>query len=142
MAGPRTAAFGKFLSTFGAMWMLAALITGFIAMGGQGVPFLPGILIYVTGKTLTALGKRGVSEQEDHAEEERSAPFEPKPVPPPASQPRPVARRNEYLEEHTTPEELPDLEEAILEPPPPMTSEEMIAEARRRFDPRPVDEQD
>lgn len=131
------------LSRFGVLWMLGALITALIAPQGAGVPFLPGILIYVAGKTLTALGKRGVSEQEDRAEQEETfASIEPKPVPPPASEHRPVARRNEYLEEHTTPAELPDLEEAILEPPPPMTSEEMIAEARRRFGPRPIEEED
>lgn len=138
------------------MWMLGALITGFIAMEGQGVPFLPGILIYVAGKTLTSLGRRGASEEEDGAKLETSGSIEPKPTPKPtsqpASEPRPVSRRNEYLEGHPKPVEpdesaeaafeLPDLEKAILEAPPPLTSEEMIAEARRRFGPRHLEEED
>ena len=148
MAGQRTAKLGRFLSAFGWIWMLGALITAFI--GQQGVPFLPGVAIYLVGKTMTALGKRGAAEGHDIG---TSAPsttsVEPAPAPRPPVEERPVSQRNEYLGDRRTrdpePEEsfdIPDLEEAILESPPPMSSEEMVAEARRRFGPRPFDEED
>ncbi|MBW3666468.1 MAG: hypothetical protein KY394_02620, partial [Actinobacteria bacterium] len=130
------------------LWMLAALLTVLVAPRGVGVPFLPGIVIYVAGKALTALGNRGTPDHEGGAGTEPAS-IEPERAPPPAKE-RPVARRNEYLGDRVAPTraeapdqefEVPDLEEAILKPPPPMSSEEMIAEARRRFGPRPFEEE-
>lgn len=147
MAGQRTASLGRFLSAFGWIWMLGALITALV--GQQGVPFLPGVVIYIVGKVMGALGKRGAAEQDTGAGAPSTTSVEPAPVRKPPVEGRPVSQRNEYLGDRRTrdpePEEefeIPDLEEAILEPPPLMSSEEMVAEARRRFGPRPFDEED
>lgn len=147
MAGARTTALGRILATLGWIWILGAIITAFVGDVGA-IPFLPGVGIYIVGKIMSALGKRG-AEEDAGGSEQQTAPIEPTPPREPRRVERPVSERNEYLGErrgpHTEPEEefeIPDLEKAILEAPPPMTSDEMIAEARRSFAPRPSEEND
>lgn len=151
MAGARTAALGRILSTFGWIWILGAIVTAFVG-GGRGVPFLPGIIIFLLGRTMSALGKRGASEDDETGVTAQPGPSTEPAAREPRREERPVSQRNENLEQRrrreppaTEPEEgfeIPDLEEAILEAPPPMTSDEMIAEARRSFAPRPSEEGD
>lgn len=147
MAGARTAGLGRILATLGWIWILGAIVTAFVGDVGA-IPFLPGVGIYIGGKIMSALGKRG-AEEEAGATEQQTASIEPTPPREPRRVERPVSERNEYLGERRGPEtepeekfEIPDLEEAILEAPPPMSSEEMVAEARRRFGPKPLEEND
>jgi hypothetical protein len=138
-------ALGRLLTALGVLWMGWAIVTGLLRVQPDiSLPFLPGLLFFFVGRAMTRAGRReslddaGQSSQESQME-----------TPAPSPRRRQVSRpatETRFQPEPETPTDtlpvIPDLEKAILDPPPPMTSEEMVAEARRQFGPRPFDDED
>lgn len=145
MAGAKTASLGRMLTGLGALWMGWAIFTGLFQVGSEledlGLPFLPGLLFFIVGRAMTkAVERRPLPEPGPSWQQPE---VEPRMAPPQRPAPRPEPERRFELQPEMEREpvpELPDLEEEILEPPPPMTSEEMVADARRRFGPHPIEE--
>lgn len=145
MAGAKTASLGRVLTALGIAWMGWALFTGLFRLGGEleglGLPFLPGLIIFFVGRAMTKAGER--RPLPEPGQSQQAAEMKPPPVrrTAPAPAPEPVIRYEPEPEMSDEPSvELPDLEEEILELPPAMTSEEMVAEARRRYGPHPIDD--
>lgn len=143
-AGSKTAALGRMLTALGVLWMAWSLVTELVRVDPDiTLPFLPGLIIFFVGRALARAGNGGTGDESASGEQPtpvRDASRRPRPA---VDEPRPVRRYEREPEPELEPEPLlADLEEAILDPPPPMTSEEMVAEAKRRFAPRPMDEAD
>jgi hypothetical protein len=138
-----TTALGRMLTGLGVAWMGWAIVTGLVRIDPDlSLPFLPGLLFFFVGRALTKAGRREPLEDAGPSWQE---PQRQTPAPPPrrrqVSTPGPEIRHQPEPEtpvEHLP--EIPDLEAAILDAPPPMSSEEMLAEARRQFGPRPFDD--
>lgn len=122
-----------------------SVVTGMFELGGElrglGLPFLPGLLFFFVGRALArAGGREPLPDTEPARQEPRPRPIQQQR---PAPRPEPETRFEPQLDEPEPVEPLgglADLEEEILELRPPMTSEEMVADARRRFGPRPFDD--
>jgi hypothetical protein len=140
-----TKTLGRMLTGLGVLWMGWSVVTGMFEFGGElrglGLPFIPGLLFFLVGRALARAGSRESLPESDPA---RQGPRpRPQQRPRPAPIPEPETHLDSHLDEPDPAEALAglsDLEEEILELPPPMTSEEMLAEARRRFGPRPYDD--
>lgn len=135
-------AFGRLLTALGVLWMAWAIVTGLLirVQPDISLPFLPGLLFFFVGRAMTKAGRRKPLED---AEPSSQVPPAPSPRRRQVSRPAPEPRHQPEPERPTDPVlEIPDLEEAILDAPPPMSSEEMVAEARRQFGPRPFDDED
>ncbi|MGH8946703.1 MAG: hypothetical protein ACRDVL_11200 [Acidimicrobiia bacterium] len=153
MAGAKTAALGRMLTALGALWMGWSVFIGLFELGreieGLGLPFLPGLLFFFVGRAMTKAGKtEPLPDEAASRQEPRRETRAPRPETRPSSvgrreppRPEPEAMTSPQPEPEM-PAEMPglsSLEDEILELPPPMTSEEMVAEARRRFGPRPLE---
>lgn len=140
----------------GILWMAWSIIFGLFepARGSFDLPFLPGLLFFFVGRALRKAGRREPLPADESSSQERrvgaGTPRSPRPAPRREQrtryQPEPETRPASPMPTSTEPEagsepmsDLAGLEEEILELPPPMTSAEMVAEARRRFGPRPLE---
>jgi hypothetical protein len=153
MAGTKTAALGRMLSGLGFLWMSWSVFTGLFELGSGvedlGLPFLPGLLFFFVGRAMTKAGKREpLPDDVQSRQEPRLGTSLPRAETRPASlsrrePPRPDSEAMTRPQaEPEMPAEIPglsSLEDEILELRPTMTSEEMVAEARRLFGPRPVE---
>lgn len=139
-----TTALGRFLTGLGLAWMGWAIVTGVIRVDPDlRLDWFPGLVLFFVGRALTKAGRREPLEEPDPSRQEPQRQT-PAPRPRPRQVPTPAPEIRYPLEPETPVEplpEIPDLEAAILEAPPPMTSEEMLAEARRQFGPRPFDDE-
>ena len=141
-----TTALGRILTALGVVWMGWAIVTGLLRFDPDlSLPFLPGLLFFFVGRAMTKAGRREPLEDADPSWQEPQMQTPPVPSPRRRQSSRPAAEIR-YQPEPDTPvdplAEIPDLEAAILDAPPPMTSEEMVAEARRQFGPRPFDDEE